>query len=253
MDKECAFETTQWTAVMAAADQKATGSIEALQKLCGVYWFPIYAYARSQGAGEGEAEDLTQSFFAHLLDKGLSIRSGRDGGRFRSFLIRCYRNFVTSEWRKENAVRRGGGTELLSFDELDTEVCSITEAEHALTPEELYERKWAQTLLARAVERLREEYVLVGKEDRFQQMSSGLTSDLDLGAYEAIGAYSWGSGTGVAVILNRSDNASKFPQLSPSSFENRILSLAIVHPSVDVSKSDAVPESRKTPAPPGAV
>lgn len=188
MDKECAFETTQWTAVMAAADQKATGSIEALQKLCGVYWFPIYAYARSQGAGEGEAEDLTQAFFAHLLDKGLSIRSGRDGGRFRSFLIRCYRNFVTSEWRKENAVRRGGGTELLSFDELDTEVCSITEAEHALTPEELYERKWAQTLLARAVVRLREEYVLVGKEDRFQQMSSGLTSDLDLGAYEAIGA-----------------------------------------------------------------
>ena len=173
---------------MAAADQKATGSIEALQKLCGVYWFPIYAYARSQGAREGEAEDLTQAFFAHLLDKGLSIRSGTDRGRFRSFLIRCYRNFVTSEWRKKNAVRRGGGAELLSFDELGTELCSITDAEHALTPEELYERKWAQTFLARAVTRLREEYVLVGKEDRFQLMSACLMSDLDLGAHEAIAA-----------------------------------------------------------------
>lgn len=171
---------------MTAADKKATGSVEALQRLCGVYWVPVYAYARSQGARETEAEDLTQAFFAHLLDKGLSIQSRVDRGRFRSFLIRCFRNFAASEWRKENAAKRGGGVEVLPFEELESETREISEAEHALTPEQIYERKWAQTLLSRAIARLREEYRLVGKEDRFQAMSSCLTNDPDEGLYETI-------------------------------------------------------------------
>ncbi len=186
MDTQYGFKTTQWTAILTAANRKASGSVEALQKLCGVYWVPIYAYARSQGASETEAKDLTQGFFMHLIEKGLSIRSGADGGRFRSFLIRCYRNFATSEWRKGSAVKRGGGAEVIAIDDDEAEGWALSELERDLTPEQIYERKWAQTLLGRVMVRLENEYELIGKLDRFRAMRSCLMGDTSDKNYAAI-------------------------------------------------------------------
>lgn len=186
MDTQCGFETTQWTGVLMASDRKAAGSVEALQKLCGAYWYPIYAFARRQGVPEGEAKDLTQAFFAHILEKGLSIRSGADRGRFRSFLIRCYRNFVTSQWRKSKAAKRGGGVEFLSIHEFETKDQYLAEVEHQYTPEQLYERKWAQTLLQRVHARLAKDYSLAGKEDRFRSIQSCLMTDCNEAIYAEI-------------------------------------------------------------------
>ena len=184
MDAQYGFETTQWTAILTAADRKADGSIAALQKLCCAYWRPIFTYARSQGADECEAKDLTQAFFVHLLERGLSIRSSADRGRFRSFLIRCYRNFAASEWRTANAAKRGGGIEVIPFNELELEF--VPDGKHRLTPEQLYERKWAQTLLNRVYARLEKEYSLAGKLDRFQSIRSCLMSECTDGIYAKI-------------------------------------------------------------------
>jgi RNA polymerase sigma-70 factor (ECF subfamily) len=160
------FATTQWSVVMAAGDDHHEEAFEALSRLCESYWYPLYAYVRRR-TSENEARDLTQSFFAHLLDKNTVAAADQTRGRFRAFLLTALKNFLTNEWAKERAVKRGGGATHLSLDFEDGDSRLRIEPSAGETPEHLYERQWAMALLDRVLSRLREEYVAAGKERQF--------------------------------------------------------------------------------------
>ena len=186
MDSQCEFDTTQWTAILVAVDKGAEGSQAALRNLCDVYWRPIYSYARRSGLSPEKAKDLTQDFFVHILEKGISMRSGPDGGRFRSFLIRCFKNFCASAHRRAIAVKRGGRFEISSIDELDAENWESLDSDQVLTPEQHFEKRWAQTLLRRVIGRLEREHALIGASERFKALSSCLMADPGEGQYQRI-------------------------------------------------------------------
>ncbi len=168
------FNTTEWTAVLAAANRSEPGSFEALQRLCESYWYPIFAYLRRWGKPEEEAKDLTQGFFAHLIERGMKLDRGRDGGRFRSFLLRALKNFTVNEWKKSQRQRRGGEFEIVSLTQGDPEALYEQEIEVDLSPERLFERKWAKALMARVASALEAEYRAAGKLERFRVMAPWL-------------------------------------------------------------------------------
>src|SRR3954470_22940894 len=147
------FPTTQWSRVVTAASRDATDAQEALSGLCQAYWYPIYAYVRHRGYPPEPARDLTQDFFAYVLERDLIARADPARGRFRAFLRTvCFRHLAARRDR-ENAARRGGGRPLLSIDPLDAECRYAREPAHELTPERIFDTTWALTLLHRVVER----------------------------------------------------------------------------------------------------
>ena len=115
-DRHEQFEPTHWTVVLAAARRDLPGGREALEKLCSSYWFPLYAFVRRQGIATHNAEDLVQGFFEHLLIKNLVAQARPEDGRFRTFLLRCLKNFMKDDWRRMTAKKRGGGESTFSFD-----------------------------------------------------------------------------------------------------------------------------------------
>jgi RNA polymerase sigma-70 factor (ECF subfamily) len=149
------FATTQWSVVV-AAQQSDTQAQAALDRLCRAYWYPLYAFARRQGNNPEDARDLTQEFFAQLLAKGGINRADPERGRFRSFLLTAFKNLLTNEWKRAHRQKRGAGA-VLSLDDPDLEARYQLEPAHVANPETLYERRWAETLLARVIERLRAE------------------------------------------------------------------------------------------------
>ena len=152
------FATTRWSLVLAAGNRSVAGWREALSDLCETYWYPIYAFARRLGKDPEEAEDLTQEFFARLLEKNALRQVHPAKGRFRSFLLASFKNFVTDEARRANALKRGGGRTPLSIDLETAEGRYVREPSHDETPDRVFERRWALALLERAVERLRREH-----------------------------------------------------------------------------------------------
>jgi len=157
------FATTHWSVVLAAGHESVHGAQEALEQLCRAYWYPLYCYVRRQVACAADAEDLTQSFFAHLLERHALAKVSRDKGRFRSFLLAALRYFLADEWDKLRAQKRGGGAKVISLDEAGVEERYQRDSGHELTADELYERRWAMAVLDRASVRLREEFVAAGK------------------------------------------------------------------------------------------
>lgn len=152
-----AFVSTHWSVVLAVRQADSNAAAAALDQLCRNYWYPLYAFARRQGHSPEDARDLTQEFFAQLLArKGLESASP-ERGRFRSFLLGSFKNLLVNEWKKDNRQKRGGGAEIFSLDELDAERCYRLEPQDNATPEILYDRHWAQTLLGRVLERLEAE------------------------------------------------------------------------------------------------
>lgn len=169
------FSTTRWSLVLAAGESGATDrSRNALADLCERYWYPLYAYVRRHGHDPDGARDLTQAFFAKLLEKRDLRAADPKRGRFRTFLLSSMKNFLTGEWRRETALRRGGGTELLSLDFDSAESHYAREPAHDLTPEAIYQRRWALQLLDRAVEDLRESYERDGKAELFDALKGYL-------------------------------------------------------------------------------
>ena len=159
------FATTHWSVVLSAGQQESPEAAQALETLCHTYWYPLYAYVRRQGHSPEDAQDLTQDFFAHLLAKGFPCGVAPERGKFRSFLLASLRHFLVDQHRHADAAKRGGGQRTVSLDESRAEERFRLEPQHELTPEKLYEREWAMTLLDRAQSRLREEYVAVGKAE----------------------------------------------------------------------------------------
>lgn len=151
------FATTSWSQVLAARAGSSTESRRALEALCATYWYPLYAYVRRQGHDSDESRDLTQAFFAHLFEKDTLQRAEPVAGRFRSFLLGSLKNFLSHERDKAQTLKRGGANNIISLDAEIAENRYGSEPVERLTPEEIYERRWAMTVVKRAMRRLREE------------------------------------------------------------------------------------------------
>lgn len=167
--------TTQWSQVLAARDSSDTAARGALESLCLTYWQPLYAYIRHQGYGPEEAADLTQGFFTAFLEKDFLSVVNPEKGRFRSFLLASLRHFLSHERDRTRALKRGGGTRTLSLDVEAGEVGYVAEPADEMTPADVFERRWAMTVLDRASARLQTESAEFGS-DRFALLKQYLTS-----------------------------------------------------------------------------
>jgi RNA polymerase sigma-70 factor (ECF subfamily) len=182
--KRASFAATRWTVVLAAAgEQSGTAQQRALEELARAYWFPLYAYIRRQGHGAAQAEDLTQEFFARLVEKKSLGSVDREKGKFRSFLLASVKNFLANEWDKSVAQKRGGGLSLVSLDGLDAEARYALEPADNLTPERLFERRWALAVLDQVLARLRREYLDRGGKATFEALKGVLEGDADVASY----------------------------------------------------------------------
>ena len=137
------FDTTHWSVVVAAGHDSSPGAQEALEKLCHTYWYPLYAYVRREGYSADDAQDLTQGFFARFLEKDYLAQVDREKGKFRSFLLAALRHFLSDERDRARAVKRGGGQILLSRDAEEAEDRYQREPADELSPERIFERRWA--------------------------------------------------------------------------------------------------------------
>lgn len=171
------FATTRWSVVMAAGAPTSSRSEEALAQLCQAYWYPLYAYVRRQGHSAHDAQDLTQEFFARLLEKNYLAAVNRDKGRFRSFLLAALKHFLANEWDKARALKRGGGQEIIHLDAHDAETRYSLEPKELLSADKIYERRWAMLLLDRVLNRLREEQVAAGKGEQFDLLKTCLLGE----------------------------------------------------------------------------
>jgi RNA polymerase sigma-70 factor (ECF subfamily) len=167
--------------VLAAAGQAATAGRPdtraklALGELIQAYWFPLYAYVRRQGRPASQAEDLVQGFLARLLEKNDLAQVDRDKGRFRSFLLASLKHFLANQYNKEHAIKRGGGQAVISLDALSAEARYAAEASCDMTPERLFDRRWALAVLDQVLCRLGREYAGAGKADLFEAIKDCLT------------------------------------------------------------------------------
>jgi RNA polymerase sigma factor (sigma-70 family) len=182
------FETTHWSVVLAAADAGDTCGRESLARLCRIYWYPLYAFVRRQGHGPHDAQDLTQGFFARLLEKNYLGDVDSAKGKFRSFLLAALKHFVCNEWARKNALKRGGGCTILPLDGDAAETRYQREPQDQSTSEKLFEKRWALTLLHEVLQRLEDEYRATGKQALFDELQSSLTGDRNAPAYAEIAA-----------------------------------------------------------------
>jgi len=162
------FTTTHWSVVMAAAGADSAVARDALERLCRTYWYPLYAYVRRRGKSREDAEDLTQGFFASLLERNDFASLSKERGLFRAFLLAALNHFLADQYDRGQAAKRGGGKAPLSLDAQTAEERYREEPADTLTPERLYDRRWAFTVLENARVRLREEYEAVGKGELFE-------------------------------------------------------------------------------------
>ncbi|MBN2438046.1 MAG: sigma-70 family RNA polymerase sigma factor [Deltaproteobacteria bacterium] len=180
------FVTTRWTMVLAAADRSTPQAGQALEEICQLYWYPLYAYIRRHDHSPENAEDLTQEFFRQLVEHHWIGDADRNKGKLRAFLMTALKNFMAKEWRKASAKKRGGGQLPLSID------TGIAEGRYASTTkspsieaEALFDHEWALTLLELTMQCLRSEYGDAGKQERFAVLKDGLFAphqDIDYSA-----------------------------------------------------------------------
>ena len=177
------FATTHWSLVAEAGGIASPECHAALSTLCELYWYPLYAFVRRKGYQAAEAQDLTQSFFAELLEKDRLQLVDRQRGRFRSFLLASLNNFISNQRRAATAQKRGGRQDVLSIDFDDGETRYQREPVDKETPETIFERRWTMTLLDRAIGRLRSEFEASGKLALFDQLKLHLGGDPEAIAY----------------------------------------------------------------------
>jgi RNA polymerase sigma-70 factor (ECF subfamily) len=171
------FATTHWSVVVSATDQSSPKSAEALESLCKAYWLPLYAYCRRSGHSPADAEDLTQGFFARLLEKDYLKSASQEKGRFRSFLLVALKRFIANEWDHQHALKRGGFARFVPIDQDLAESRFASELAHNLQPDLLFDRQWAMTLLDHTLSRLRQEYLETGRAQLFDYLHGCLAKD----------------------------------------------------------------------------
>ena len=182
------FTTTHWSVVLAARDTASPQAEAALAELCRTYWYPLYAFVRRKGHSPHDAQDLTQAFFARLLEKNYVAQADRERGRFRSYLLMALTHFLADEWDKARCVKRGGGREMISFDAASAEERYRLEPIDQLDAAKLYERRWVTTLFDKVLARLEQEFRDSGKGERFDGLKSSLLAEPDGPSYSALGA-----------------------------------------------------------------
>jgi RNA polymerase sigma factor (sigma-70 family) len=156
--------------VLLSAQSQAPGSQEALAELCRLYWYPLYGFVRRHGHDSEEARDLTQGFFLHLLERKALTRVDPQKGKFRSFLLASLQKYLSTEAVKGRRFKRGGQIEFISFDVQGAEDCYQLESGNTLTPEKIFDARWAMALLGQAMSRLREDYATQGKASTFETL-----------------------------------------------------------------------------------
>jgi RNA polymerase sigma factor (sigma-70 family) len=183
------FSQTQWSVVLAAADQQAPGAAEALERLCRAYWYPLYAFLRRSGRQPHDAQDLVQGFFVHLLEKESRLKSARPNrGKFRTFLLTCLKHYVADEQDKAMASRRHPGQPLLSIDQELAEDRYRCEPADVTDPARIFERRWAFAVVEQTLSQLRESCANEGKADLFDALSPFLTGNAERGDYVPVAA-----------------------------------------------------------------
>jgi len=197
------FATTHWSVVLNAGRADDTRSREALARLCQTYWYPLYAFVRRRGHGLEEAQDLTQGFFGRLLEKKLFQAADPERGRFRSFMLASLSNFLNNHWDRAHTARRGAGCEIVSWDAQSAEERYLQEPFHEETPEKMFERRWALTVLDQALAMLREEYGRGGKGELFEALHVCLSGGRAAEPYVVLGARLGLSEAAVKVAVHR--------------------------------------------------
>lgn len=162
------FRTTHWSLVLTAREGEGTLATEAMETLCSTYWYPLYAFVRRQGRSPEEAQDLTQGFFAHLLARDFLKGLSKENGHFRAFLLAALKNFLADQWDKARALKRGGGRTPVSLDTETAEERYRLEPADEASPDRLYERRWALTLLDLPLTHLRAEFTAAGRAELFE-------------------------------------------------------------------------------------
>jgi RNA polymerase sigma factor (sigma-70 family) len=187
LGRDRAFVATRWSVVLRAGSSDTTRSVDALSRLYQTYWYPLYAYVRGRGYGREDAEDLTQGFFARLLEKKWLVAADQEKGRFRSFLLIALKRFLADEWDKARAQKRGGGQTLLPLPFDSGETRFSLEPAGAGSPEQSFERRWALTLLEQVMKRLRQEYETEGNAALFAALTPCLVGDRAAFPYAEMG------------------------------------------------------------------
>jgi len=182
------FRTTHWSVVLAAREPNAPQAAAALAGLCHTYWYPLYAFVRRKGHSPHDAQDLTQSFFARLLEKNYLAQADRERGRFRTYLLAALTHFLADEWDKARRLKRGGGREMISFDAASAEERYRLEPSDQIDAAKLYERRWVTTLFDKVLARLEEEFRDSGKGELFEGLKSSLLADGSASSYAQLGA-----------------------------------------------------------------
>jgi len=181
------FNTTHWSVILAARDGDSEQAALALEHLCCNYWYPLYSYLRRNSYSPHDAQDLTQSFLAHLIEKRDLASVSPERGKFRSFLLVALKHFVSDERKKANAQKRGGGERAISIDAQFAESRYQIEIADPATPELSFERQWAFILLDRVFESLRADYAERGKSEIFSALQPALGGNGELQPYAKIG------------------------------------------------------------------
>jgi RNA polymerase sigma-70 factor (ECF subfamily) len=171
------FATTHWTTVLAARDEQSPQAAEALEKLCRRYWPPVYAFIRRRGHGPDDAQDLTQEFFARLLEKNYLGAADASKGKFRTLLLTAVSRFLVNERERTLAQKRGGGAVHFSLEADDAEDGYRVQPADPATPETIYERRWAETVLETVLSRLRHEFEAAGQRERFEALKPFLAAE----------------------------------------------------------------------------
>ena len=197
------FATTNWSLVLAAGDGDSGRARHALEDLCSAYWYPIYCLIRRQGYAPEEAADLTQGYLVQLLEKDYLGQVSPERGRFRSFLFASVKHFLSNERDRARAAKRGGGRAPVSLDWAVAEGRYRVEPTEGLTPEKLFEKRWATTVLDRTMEQLRAEAARTGFEQRFERLKGYLTGEGPAPAYGEVGEDLGMTESAVAVAIHR--------------------------------------------------
>jgi len=177
------FASTHWSVVLATGGHDDRRSREALAKLCATYWYPLYAFVRRQGFGPEDAEDLTQGFFAHLLEHEALATVDRAKGKFRSFLLASLRHFLADERERARAQKRGGGRTPVPLDVGFAERRYAQETADSNSPDKIFERNWAVALMEQVLDRLRAEQVVADKRAQFEVLRDCLMGDPEAPRY----------------------------------------------------------------------
>jgi RNA polymerase sigma-70 factor (ECF subfamily) len=186
---QCAtFNTTHWSVVVTATHGDDERARAALTRLCQTYWYPLYAYVRRKGQSAHDAQDLTQAFFAEILERNSLVKASPELGKFRTFILTALNRFLVSEWRQANAQRRGGGRDLLSLDWAAAEERFDLEPASNSSPDKLFEKQWALTVLNDVLKRLEEEYRTAGRIELFAELKQTLMGRREAQPYTELAA-----------------------------------------------------------------